>query len=171
MVKEKKEKKEKIYKCKYCKQYIDNPDELEEWFSGKDNKTINRAHKKCRKPVLQRKEFYDTLWEMLDAPKVEGNSIFTKFESMIHNGYSWPVLLHAIKEKEKAIKEHFHSKGWGYTLGIIQNQLPFSHKEIKKQNEIKRLQNLQIENIAYEQNDFDVEYQNNKSTGDISDLF
>lgn len=170
MSKEKKEKKEKVFKCKYCKEYITNPNQLVEWQSGKDNKNTNRAHNNCREKVLERKEFYDYLWEILDSPKVEGNSIFTKFESIIHNGYTWPELTHAIKTKQTVIKKYFGERGWGYTLGIIQNQLPFSHKEVKKQQEIKILSKKQDENnLLFD--DFNIDYQNTKSTGDISDLF
>jgi hypothetical protein len=43
-------------------------------------------------------------------------------------------MLHALKMKERPMVDNF-SKGWGYLLAILRNQLPFSYKEIKKHKE------------------------------------
>lgn len=128
-----KEKKERIYKCTYCKCEIE-PDELIQWESGVKTITKKRAHKNCRQNAIDRKEFYNVLWDILDSPAVEGNTIYTKFESLHKSGFSWSVMTHAIKNKAKAISEGF-SKGWGYTIAIIQNQLPHSFREVQKQKE------------------------------------
>jgi hypothetical protein len=124
--------KDKLYKCNYC--HKDIPiEQFTEWFSGgKDPKPI-RAHIKCRQPVLERKEFYDWLLVILEVPSVDKDCVIA-LNLLFSNGYSWEVLKHAIRAKQKDILANF-SKSSRYWCAIIRNQCPISFKEVEREKE------------------------------------
>jgi len=127
-----KEKKEKIFKCCYCKNEID-PSQLIEFEAGKKTITTKRSHRVCREKVLERKRFFDWFLLFLDVPSITGECVM-RIDSLNKQGYSWDCLKHAVRVKEKAIKDNF-DKGFLYACGIIRSQCPVSFKEIERERE------------------------------------
>jgi hypothetical protein len=124
----KKESKPKVYTCHYCKLPIE--DNLVEFEMGQKTITTKRAHAKCRTNKLKRDQFYDQMFKMLDVTsKQVSERVFTAIEGY-NKQYGWDTLLHALEAKRNAVIDNF-DKGWFYFLGIIKNQLPFSHKIVK----------------------------------------
>lgn len=125
----------KQYKCYFCKELI-NEKELYEYIDEKGNK--KRSHNECYRNYIDRKEFYSYLYKILDIPSIDARTVFM-IDNNRKNGYNYSVMLHALKIKQDAIVSNF-SKGWGYTLAILKNQLPFSYRELEKERKLKEKQ-------------------------------
>lgn len=152
----------RVYKCFYCKNFINEKD-LIEFEHGKTKKTIKRAHKNCREKTEQRNKFFKYFFEeLLEIPQVSDKKTYIDI-SDLGKQFSWKVMFHAVKTKEKMLLDNF-SKGWPYIIGIIKNQLPFSKKDIDKQKEITITEGKQNNLIL------DVtKKQNNKLDNDVKD--
>jgi len=152
----------KNHKCYFCK-IEDNENNLTKVEVGDKTKLFKYAHQKCYQNYLDRKEFFSYLHEALDIPKLDKRTVMTI--NSINKDYSYEIMLHALKVKEKVMLEKFE-KGFPYILAILKNQLPFSYKEIKKQKEYKKRTNVDINNnIPLEKN---IEYTKKETHEDMS---
>ncbi len=153
----------KTKKCHFCK-IEDNENNLIRVEVGDKTKLKKYAHEKCYKNYLDRKEFFSYLHESLDIPKLDRYTVMNI--NTIAQDYSYEVILHAFKVKEKPMIDNF-SKGWNYLLAILRNQLPFSYKEIKKQKERTFYEDKQDDSVDIG----DVNFNKNKiDTRDYSKL-
>jgi transposase-like protein len=153
----------KTKKCHFCKAEREI-DKLEKVEVGDKTKLQKYACPECKKNYLDRKEFFSYFHEALDIPKMDRWTVMNI--NTIAQDYNYEVMIHALKIKEKAMLNNFE-KGFPYILAILKNQLPFSHKEIKKQKERTFYEERQNVNIDIG----DVNFNKNKiDTKDYSNL-
>jgi hypothetical protein len=154
-------------KCYYCKNIIEN--EYIQFEVGIKIKQKKYAHQNCRENSLQRKKFFETLYEILDIPSCDKRTIIY-IESIHKKGFSWLCMLHALNIKGNVMNINFE-KGWGYVLAILQQQLPFSYKEIQKLKKEKELQQYNIDNNSFTHEELpETEYKRKEGRLDISNL-
>lgn|GEM_PF-6463549 len=183
-VKPKKEKKVKIpkelkikppkqLKCEKCKT-LHLEEELLTWDSEprKEGGKISVHHlcEGCWQLRQDRIDFFQYYCKVLDIPKTDKETVI-QCESWKKNGYSFKVILHALKSKENEVKKWYQSKGVFYVNGIIRNQLNLSLKILQdkeKNDEVvqQKQEMIKHENIIEQE----YEYIPQKSKHDISDL-
>jgi hypothetical protein len=156
-------------KCYYCKKILNTNDIIEKFEVGIKTKQKKYAHKDCRENSLQRKEFFETLYKILEIPSCDKRTIIY-IESIHKKGFSWLCMLHALNIKGNIMNKHFE-KGFPYIIAILRNQLPFSYKEIKKQQKEKELQQHNINNNSFPYEELpETKYKQKEGRLDISNL-
>lgn len=161
-----KKKKAKQYKCYYCKNYIPK-DLLVEW-EGKTGIKY-RACQPCRQERLDRAKFFQYYCEALDIPKSDKKTVMT-CDKWKKDGYSYSVILHALKSKENEVKKFYKTKGVPYIMGIIRNQLNLSYKILKDKKLAEKEQQLLEQKNNQKPSYYNYKYKAQQSKGDISEF-
>lgn len=182
-VKEKKPKKEKIpkppkeikikeYKCEKCKQLLPE-DQLMTWDSEPRTETgkVKTHHlcQSCWQLRQDRIDFFQYYCKVLDIPQTDKETVMC-VEGWKKNGYSFKVILHALKSKENEVRKYYKSKSIPYIMGIIRNQLNLSFKILQDKEKNEQIIQQKQEYIKHEEITEVTDYKPQQSKYDISDL-
>lgn len=128
-------------KCFLCK-VLDSEDNLIKAEIGDKNKVERNVHPQCYGNYINRKMFFEYLFDEIDFPQLDRDTMI--IINKLGKKYGFKIMLHALKIKKQAIIDNA-DKGYRYFLAIINKQLPFSEKEIKR-NEKEKLNKPKIIN-------------------------